>query len=222
MKKLLLSFLLVFGMNANAKTNLITNGSFESFSINDGEYVHIADDCSRFEGLVGFNSSCSTNGQGWYAVGDLDSKFEYLEVRNNLIGIAQEGVNFAELNPASSSAFQQSFSATVGVGNLSWFDRGRDSLNFSYAVYLNGQSIFDGVTDSENFWAMRSFNNVNLLENNTITFKSLSNSDLGANIDNVRLIQDSPQVGAVPEAKTYVLMLVGFLMFGFLSRRSGF
>jgi hypothetical protein len=221
-KTLLLSFALFIGLNVNAETNLITNGSFESFSVDDGAYIHIADDCASFKGIAGFNASCATNGHGWLAVSPVDAKFEYLEVRNNLVGTAQEGVNFAELNPTSNSAFQQSFSAVVGTGNLSWFDRGRNNINFAYEVFLNGQSIFGGSTASASDWTFRSFNDVNLLENNTIAFKSLSNSDLGANLDNVTLIQNSPHVGAVPEAKTVVLMLVGFLMFGFLTRRHGF
>jgi hypothetical protein len=221
-KTLLMSLAFFIGFNVDAEANLVTNGSFESFSVDNGAYIHIADDCDSFKGIAGFNASCSTNGQGWLAVSPVDEKFEYLEVRNNLVGTAQEGVNFVELNPASASAFQQSFSAAVGTGHLSWFDRGRNNLNFAYEVYLNGQSIFGGSTGSESDWTFRSFNEVNLLENNTITFKSLSNSDLGANLDNVSLTQNSPQVGAVPEAKTFLLMLVGFLMFGFLTRRHGF
>jgi len=221
-KTLLLSFTLFIGLNVNAETNLITNGSFETFSVDSGAYVHIADDCSSFKGVAGFNANCATSGQGWLAVGPVDTTFEYLEVRNNLVGTAQDGVNFAELNPASTSAFQQSFSAAVGTGHLSWFDRGRNNLNYAYEVYLNGQNVFGGSTGSVQDWTLRSFNSVNLLENNTITFKSLSTGDLGANIDNISLTQNTPQVGAVPEANTYVLLLVGFLMFGFLTRRHGF
>jgi hypothetical protein len=208
MNKYLFVFSLLVNWHANA-ANLLVNGSFENYAVNAGNYAHVSTNglCASGAPCIAYNSI-----NGWSA--GTGSPNEFLEIRNNFYGLAQDGNNFAELNPVSKSGITQTFTAAEGLGLLTWFNKGRDS-NFSYSVFLNDVNIFTGQTQSRSTWSSQVFD-VDLLAGlNTLRFVSNSITDQGAQIDNISIIQTT----AVPEPETYGMMLAGLAMLGFSVRR---
>lgn len=219
MKNTLLTLALLAAFNAHtASANLITNGDFEDFTVTSGTFQHISTpDCVGFSDFGFTGSTCSTDGKGWDDATTIPANGEYLEIRNNLFGVAQSGNNYAELNPTAQSSFSQTFTASGGLGLLNWWDRGRGdsnntSLNYDYSVYLNNAEIFSGQTESASVWTQRTFTRVLLNGNNTLEFRSSVGGGLGANIDNI-------SVAAVPEPETYAMFLIGLGLLGFAARR---
>ncbi|MFZ2538609.1 MAG: FxDxF family PEP-CTERM protein [Oscillospiraceae bacterium] len=216
-KSLLLLSLLALPGFAQADTNLIQNGGFESYTVTSGNFVHID------SGSIPANTY-------WEPIAGAPT--EFLEIRNNLAGIAQEGVNFAELDSVGTSGIQQTFNlASASIGSLSWFYSPRPGntevgVN-DYEVLLNGSNIYTltssiGNATGNTIWTEFTVNNLNLLAgDNTLTFKSIFVPGVvvheGANIDNISLTATS--VAAVPEPETYGMMLAGLAMLGFVSRR---
>jgi len=223
MKKSLLLLGLLAAFNANA--NLIKNGGFEDYTVGDSAGIHVSLSGSGGCGTLSPGVTCVAQNLALYDWAPIvNAPNEFLEVRNNFVGAAIEGIKFAELNPSALSGIIQTFTAQAGLGTLSWLDKGREGQNYSYNVLLNGTSILTGsstatTTFGTNDWVSRNFSGLNLLQgDNTLSFVSLSTSHLGAQIDNISLVQSSVTT-AVPEPETYGMMMMGLAILGFASRR---
>lgn len=216
MKKSLLLMGLLASLNVNAAVNLIQNGGFESYPVGNALTAHVFTGGACTPGTLGEFCLAQDASYVWLPIAG--APVEFLEIRNNLEGVAQSGNNFAELTPEAASGITQTFSATLGVGSLSWWDKGRYSTNFNYSVFLNDFNIFTGNTASASDWTNRLFS-VDLLETNTLRFVSntANGGNLGAQIDNISVFQTSTT--AVPEPETYGMMMLGLAMLGFASRR---
>lgn len=210
---------LLASFNVNAAVNLIQNGDFESYPVTAGTAIHVyTGGCTP--GTFGEVCVAQDTSYAWQPIAGAPN--EFLEIRENLAGTAQSGLNFAELNPEQASGIQQTFSAAVGTGLLSWWDKGRQwddagtsGTNYNYSVFLNDVSIFTGDTFSFSTWRGQSFV-VDLLATNTLRFVSnQASGDIGAQIDHISVTQTT----AVPEPETYGMMMVGLAMLGFASRR---
>jgi hypothetical protein len=198
MKKfLLLGVAAMLPMLASASTELVANGSFEADAQANGSWANYA------------------NLTGWIG-GGLG-----IELRDNVAGSAQNGVNYVELDTTGNSSMSQ---------NLAGSNSGQFLLTFSYADRIgtgaatNGVQVNFGGTvvnlagngDSQNasnhIW--HQFSQVfTLTGNDTLTFAALGLSDqLGTSIDNI-------SVTAVPEPETLALMLAGLGMLGVTARR---
>lgn len=217
MKNTLLTLALFSAFNVNAATNLIQNGSFEDYAVMPGTFNHIATDITVSGDCVP-SSNCLAKDSTWQAFAGSPNQF--LEVRDSYFGVAQNGSQFAELTPSALSGITQSFMASAGLGILSWYDIGRSSSNYSYEVVLNNDVIYSGRTSLSSMWTQKVYE-VNLLSDNILSFRSTAlitpGSTLGANIDNISVIQTS--VSAVPEAETYAMFLAGLGLLAFTSRR---
>ena len=102
---------------AFAAANLLTDGSFESAVLPDGDY-----------GMYGGSSL-----YGWTAVGS-----GLIEVRRDIVGTAQDGDYFVELDSTANSAMSQTISTVAGQ---------RYSLSFWYSnrpASLSYNSVFPG------------------------------------------------------------------------------
>jgi hypothetical protein len=205
MKNTLLTLALFSAFSANAATNLITDGSFESYVVATDSFLHVsAPDAGPWQ-----PSSGAPN--------------PFLEVQDNLTSFnanpsAQDGFQYVELNPLAQSGITQSFMASAGLGTVSWWSKSRFSAStYAYEVLLNGSSIFNGSASGTS-WSQNLLSGLSLLQgNNTLTFNSLAVGDIGAHIDNVSVMQTS--VAAIPEPETYAMFLAGLGLLGFAARR---
>lgn len=193
MKKYLLALGLL-SITSLANANLITNGSFEDTHQAAGTwsvYSHI-------------NGWSTTQGDG-------------IEIRNNVVGTAQDGVNFVELDSNNNSAMKQIIATSVGASyNLSFYYSPRINQPSS----TNGIKVFwdntllDAITASgfglsNNNWVMYTFN-VMGTGSDALKFAAFGTNDsLGGNIDNVRLTPTP-----IPAGIWLLASGLGFLGFG--------
>ena len=115
-------------------------------------------------------------------------------------------------------AFSQEFTATTaGQAAISWLtgsrpDFGAFNGNQTYEVLLNGNVIYIGSTSSGQNFTLTDATAALLAGSNTLEFLGLAKTDSTVFLDDV-------SVAAVPEASTWVMMLLGFFAVGFSIRR---
>ena len=180
---------------ALASTNLLVNGSFEDDVIGAGSYA-------TFGSLVGWNGGA-----------------EGIELRNNVVGTAQNGVNFVELDVDNNSSMFQTIHTVAGqLYNLSFYFAPRVDIKSDsnlIDVYW-GSDHLAGVTGdgfATTTWQKFSFNMLGTGGDVTLTFAAGGKSDsFGGSLDNV-------SVTAVPEPETYAMLLAGLGMMGAMVRR---
>lgn len=173
--------------------SIVTNGSFEANSQANGTWA------------------IYNNLTGW--TGD-----DNIELRNNVAGRAQDGVNYVELDTTANQSMMQTVVGT-GLYELSfWYSArqgraaGDSGLSFSFGS-LSG-SVLENVAgaSSGNSW-MQYTGLVNLTGETTLNFSAIGrSSSYGGSLDNV-------SVTAVPEPGTYALMLAGLGAVAFMARR---
>ena len=201
------SFLLiasVLSTSAFAATpNLVVNGSFESTHVNSGSYLY------------------TTAIEGWSQLAGSGDRFE---IRNNKVGVAEDGRNFIELDSTANTTIGQSFAnLATGAGYaLSFWYAPRAGVAASsngIEVLWNGQQLAGTITadgGSAPAWTQHSFNVIALAGTNTLSFRSVGTNDsLGGALDNVSLVAAAP----VPEPSSYALLLAGLAAVGMIARR---
>jgi hypothetical protein len=211
-------------------TNLITNGSFETFTgrtINSGQWTVV-------EGENSSHGSAYLN--GWQA-----DATHGVELRRNVAGTAQNGNIFAELDshwgyftgnthttPCCNSWISQTVDTVLNqVYHLSyWYSprAGSTSGNNEINVFWNGSKLGGGAYTNNGSGSGHSGNWTDWHEydfdvvgnGNKIELKFAdagTPNTYGGSLDNVSL------VAAVPEPETYALMLAGLGVVGFMARR---
>jgi hypothetical protein len=198
---------------AFAATNLVADGSFEGAGVAAGAY-------DTFSG---------SDLPGWLALpGDS------IEVRNGLVGSAQEGVDFVELDSTHNSSMLTSFGTLAGqTYALSFYYSGRAfSADDNPAVAggvvpgsSDGLSVSVGGTTVnlvsatnttlDNVWTLYTATFVGTGKSMSLLFAATGDNDsYGASLDNV-------SVTAVPEPATLAMMAAGVLGLLGLGRRRG-
>lgn len=187
---------------ANAATNLIANGNFETGSI------------------VGWTLADSGSGS-WYVIANGANT----PVQGFPTPTLSGGGSFVAMTDQSGpGSHDLSQTLTLSGGNfvLSFDARGSDHSNSGgapdqqYIVTVDGGTIAGPIVTPE--WATYSFN-LNLAAG-AHTFAFHENDDrlyYSAGLDNVSLVDGS--AGGVPEAPTWALMITGFGLVGALLRR---
>lgn len=200
MKKLLLAVAVAasFG-GAHAATNLVVDGSFE-------DQAQAAGSWAVYSAINGWST---VSGSG-------------IELRNDVVGTAFDGVNFVELDSNNNSAMAQTLTTVAGSSyDLSFAYSARAGVSAGsnpIEVLWNGISLAavtaNGSGLSGNDWHVFNYT-VTGTGSDTLTFRAIGvNDTLGGSIDAVTV------TAAVPEPSTYAMMFLGLgLMGATLSRR---
>lgn len=210
MKKIIaLAALAALSAGASAATNLITNGSFESTVVNAGSW-------NTYNSVPGWTITT--------AAGPASS--HGLEIRNDVVGIAEDKNNFIELDGYENDKISQTLTGLV-VGatyELSFWYSDRTGVAGSsqgwqasigtgvgaFGAYEKGTSF---NTSGGNQW--REFTAIFTANSKSETFSlwGIGTSDsLGTSIDNISVI-------AVPEPGTLGLFAAGLAVLGLSARR---
>ena len=196
--------------SAAASTNLVVNGSFEDISGSPGIQQLANNTWNVFNSLPGWTT---VSGAG-------------IEVRRNVAGVAQDGVQFVELdshNANPNSTMQQVLSTVSGQRySLSfWYSprpdtatRPTDTNNMS--VFWNGTTLLPTLSGTNNtgshIWQQYTYA-VTGTGTDILRFGAFGTQDTyGGSLDNV-------SVTAVPEPGSLAMLLAGLGLMGGIARR---
>lgn len=201
-KTLAATGLALTAFGAQASTNLVQNGSFESNAIASGSW-------GTYSNLV-----------GWTGQPDI-------ELRNNVAGTAQHGSQYVELDTDRNSSMFQDIMGT-GLVNLSFFysarpgvAAGSNGLSVQFGSFFTGV-LLDVAGGAVHDWMQYTLNNFQLDASGTtrLTFSAIGSSDtVGGSLDNISVFAAPSLVSAVPEVETYAMLLAGMGLIGGISRR---
>lgn len=194
---------------ANAATELVVNGSFESNVI--------ASPYAQLSAVTGWTSSVGGN-----------TAFEIQKgaTQGGLGGfnpVAADGTQYLELNTESLSSLSQSIATTAGgTYALSFAYSGRPDTPGGASSLMNvywGSTLLTPtalVGNTGGVWQSYSQNLTALGSSTVLRFESIgpvSAPTYGSYLDNVSVM------AAVPEPETYAMMLLGLGLLGFMARR---
>jgi hypothetical protein len=193
LKSVALAALLASGA-AHASTELLTNGSFEADQ----------------QGYGSWNIYSTLT--GWTGVG------AGIELRNNVVGVAPDGVNFVELDTTANSAMYQNVSTALNQSyTLSFQFQDRPGVGTSsQGLEISwGGNVVGTVNNSVGGnWQTVSYTLLGTGNIEALSFRAIGTSDsLGTSLDAVSL------TAAVPEPETYAMLLAGLGLVGFAARR---
>jgi len=141
-----------------------------------------------------------------------------IELRNNVAGVAAQGVNFVELDTYHNSSMSHTVLTNVGqLYTLSFQFQDRSGVNTTsqgLAVSWGGGAV-DSVNNSlGGGWESRTYTLTGNGSAMDLKFAAIGTDDsLGTSLDKVSLTT------AVPEPETYAMMLAGLGLLGFAARR---
>ena len=211
---------LLVGTVSASHANLITNGDFENPALNStssfGSTAYQPPGITNYvyPGLTGAALLASWTYNGGAGLIDTSQGFNAWYQNTSPSGFS--GVQYAFVQ--STGTLLQTFtSALGGLTTISWLEGSRPDLgsvngNESYQVLLNGTQIYTNTTSSgQNFLSISAIGTL-LSGANTLEFVGLSQNDSTVFLDNV-------SVAAVPEASTWVMIILGFAGLGFVTHR---
>jgi hypothetical protein len=207
----------LFGMVSASHANLIVNGGFEdpllSTNPSFGPTSFQVAPNYVYPGLTGADTVASWTYNGGAGLIDTSQGFNAWYGSTSPSGFS--GVQYAFVQ--STGTLSQTFNSLAGLTTISWLEGSRPNLgsvngNESYQVLLNGVPIYTNTTPSDQNFTDISVTGLLGLGTNTLEFVGLSRQDSTVFLDDV-------SVAAVPEASTWVMMILGFMSLGFVAYR---
>lgn len=190
-----LTALLLAGSAYATPIEMISNGGFESSSLQNGTWT------------------VASSIDGWKT----DTKG--VEVRNNIAGSAFDGKNFVELDTTGNSWISQTLATTASAHYSLQFAyaprEGISALSNGIEVFWNdvSQGVFTGQGGNGNQWRVYELDLMAASNSSTLKFAAVGLSDsYGGSLDHVSLT-------AVPEPASMATMLLGLGMLGFARRK---
>ena len=186
---------LLSGANAfAAPVELLVNGSFEADHQSAGTWAN-------YSNLTGW-----TGGE------------HGIELRNNVAGVAAQGVNFVELDTNKNSNMFQSVQTVLGQHyTLTFQFENRPGVAISsqgLSVDWGGAEIAHVNNSLNGTWETRTYSLIGDGSAMKLKFIATGTSDsYGSSLDNVSLTT------AVPEPETYAMLLAGLGLVGVVARR---
>jgi hypothetical protein len=209
----------LFGMVSASHANLIVNGDFESPALNShpsptfGPTSYQPYSNYVYPGLTGAATVASWTYTGGSGLIDTSQGFNYWYGNTSPSGFS--GVQYAFVQ--GTGTLSQAFNSLGGLTTISWLEGSRPNLgsvngNETYQVLLNGNAIYTNTTpNGQNFLAISTVGTL-LAGLNTLEFVGLSQRDSTVFLDDVA-------VAAVPEASTWIMMVLGFAGLGLITYR---
>ncbi len=188
---------------ASAASELVGNGSFEADAVAQGTWGLFT---APVDWTVSYEAGAPTTG---------------LELRNDIVGTAQDGHNFAELDADRNVTITQDLATVAGqTYTLSFWYSDRagtqaftNGLSFSVGDVLSGGVAGADNTGADNVWHHVSRTFVADGSTTALSFTGTGASDsLGMSLDNVSVL-------AVPEPATVGLLACGLALVGVARRR---
>ena len=186
------------GLPSLANANLLTNGSFESNAQAKGTW-------NIYNNLIGWTGQ------------DLGG----IELRNGVAGKASDEFNFAELDTSFNRSMFQTFNTIKGAMYDLSFDystrAGVSKQSNLITVFWNGVELSSftgrGLSKEGDNWLSLDFH-VMGTGHDRLSFTATGDREgLSGSVDDVKL------VATVPEPESYILLLTGLGLLGFVSRR---
>lgn len=192
-------------------TELLQNGSFEGPVIGGGSYVYpgqniasgtanLAASTQDFWTYIGSALVGATGSNPWYG---------------GAAPAGQDGAQFASLQ--GTSTISQTFTMLGSILNVSWLAGGRpfnggDNGDQTYKITVGALSSGDFSTTSGQVFAAQGahFTGLTSGQQYTLSFVGLDSFPGRNTNDETAFIDRVSATGAVPEASTWALMLVGF------------
>jgi len=141
-----------------------------------------------------------------------------IELRNNVAGVAAQGVNFVELDTTHNSSMTQSVQTVLGQHyTLTFQFEDRPGVAISsqgLSVDWGGVEIAHVNNSLNGTWETRTYSLIGDGSAMKLKFIATGTSDsYGSSLDNVSL------TAAVPEPETYAMLLAGLGLVGVVARR---